>query len=70
MDEIARGGATTVRRALRGFDRDADADEDGGTSSDAVAILEPAGAHNPSLLAQILSKLGKVILGSLVIPTA
>jgi hypothetical protein len=23
------GGATTVRRALRGFDRDADADEDG-----------------------------------------
>jgi hypothetical protein len=40
-----------------GFDRDADADEDGGTSSDAVAVLEPtAGAHNPSLLAQILSK--------------
>ena len=60
MDEIARGGATTVRRALRGFDRDADADEDGGTSSDAVAVLEPAGAvHNPSLLAQILSKLGE-----------
>ena len=56
MDEIARGGATTVRLALRGVDRDADADEDGGTSSDAVAILEPAGAHNPSLLAQILSK--------------
>ena len=25
MDEIARGGATMVRRALRGFDRDADA---------------------------------------------
>ena len=49
--------ATTVRRALRGFDWDADAYEDGGTSSDAVAVLEPAGAvHNPSLLAQILSK--------------
>ena len=30
MDEIARGGATTVQRALQGFDRDADADEDGG----------------------------------------
>ena len=56
MDEIARGGASTVRRALRGFDRHAYADEDGGTSSDAVAVLEPAGAHNPSLLAQILSK--------------
>ena len=56
MDEIARGGASTVRRAL-GFDRDADAD---GTSSDAVAVLEPAGAaHNPSLLAQIFSKLGE-----------
>ena len=57
MDEIARGGATTVLRALRGFDRDADADEDGGTSSDAVAVLDPAdAAHNLSLLAQILSK--------------
>ena len=57
--------ATTVRRAL-GFDRDADAE---GRSSDAVAVLEPAGAaHNPSLLAQILSKYGKVILGSLVTP--
>ena len=45
-----------MRRALRGFDRDADVYEDG-TSSDAVAVLEPAGAaHNPSLLAQILSK--------------
>ena len=54
MEEIARGGATKVRRALGGFDRDADAD---GTSSDAVAVLEPAGAaHNPSVLAQILSK--------------
>src|SRR2546426_4957652 len=52
MDEIARSGATTVRRALRGVDRDADADEDGGTSSDGVAGLEPAGAHNPSLLAE------------------
>ena len=52
--------ATTVRRALRGFDQDADADEDGGTSSDAVAVLEPAGAvHNPSLLAQILSQVGE-----------
>jgi len=30
MDEIARGGATTVQRALRWFDRGADADEDGG----------------------------------------
>jgi len=51
------GGAITVRRALRGFDWDADAHEDGGTSSDAVAVLEPAGAvHNPSLLAQILTK--------------
>ena len=49
--------ATTVRRAQRGFDRDADADEDGATWSDADAVLEPAGAaHNPSLLAQILSK--------------
>jgi hypothetical protein len=57
MDEIARGGATTVQRALRGFDWDADAYGGGGTSSDAVAVLEPAGAvHNPSLLAQFLSK--------------
>jgi hypothetical protein len=57
MDEIARGGATTVRRALRGFDWNPDAYEDGGRSSDAVAVLEPASAvHNPSLLAQILSK--------------
>jgi hypothetical protein len=57
MDEIARGGATTGRRALRGFDQNADADEDGGTSSDVVGVLEPAGAaHNPRLLAQILSK--------------
>ena len=56
MDEIARGGATTVLRALRGFDRDADTDEVGGTSSDGVAAPEPASAHNPSLLAQILSK--------------
>ena len=64
MDEIARGGATTVQRALRG---DADADEDGGNlarrgqwglqAGDAVAVLEPAGAaHNPGVLAQILSK--------------
>ena len=36
MDEIARGGATTVRRALRGFDGDADADGAGGTSRDEV----------------------------------
>src|SRR5882672_7805823 len=57
MDEIARGGATTVRRALRGFDRDADADEGGGTPSDAIRVLEPAGtAHNPSVLARVLSK--------------
>jgi len=49
-----------VRRAQRGFDRDADADEDGATWSDADAVLEPAGAaHNPSLLAQILSNRGK-----------
>jgi len=61
MDEIARGGATTARRALQGFDQNADADEDGGTWSDAAAVLEPAGAvHNPSLLAQFLStKRGK-----------
>jgi hypothetical protein len=36
MDEIARGRATTVRRALGGFDRDADADEDGGSTRDGV----------------------------------
>ena len=46
-----------MRRALGGFDRDVDAD---GRSSDAVAVLEPAGsAHNPSLLAQILVNRGK-----------
>jgi hypothetical protein len=46
-----------VRRALRGFDQDADADQDGGTSSDAVAVLEPEALHTlPSLLAQILSE--------------
>jgi len=67
MDEIARGGATTVRRALRGFDGDADADDGGWNvarrgrwvlqASDAVAGLEAAGsAHNPSVLAQILSE--------------
>jgi hypothetical protein len=48
MDEIARGRATAVRRALRGFDRDADTDEVGGTSSDRVAVLERAGADNPA----------------------
>jgi hypothetical protein len=48
MDEIARGGATAVRRALRGFDRDADTDEVGGTSSDRVAVLGRAGADNPA----------------------
>jgi len=78
-DEIARGGATTAQRALRGSDRDADADAGGWNvarrgrrglqGSNAIAGLKAAGsAHNPSVLAQILSKLGKVILGSLVIP--
>jgi hypothetical protein len=60
-------GATTVRRGLGGFDRDADADENGWNvarrgrwglqASDAVAVLEQAGtARNPSVLAQVLSK--------------
>ena len=77
MDEIARGGATTVRQALRGLDGNADAEDDGWNvargpqAGDAVAVLEPAGhAHNPSVLARILSKEGKVILGSLVTPMA
>ena len=81
MDEIARGGATTVRRALRELDGDVDADDDGWNlarrgwrdlqASDAVAGLKPAcRAHNPSVLARILSKQGKVILGSLVTPMA
>jgi hypothetical protein len=40
-------------------------------ASDAVAVLKPAStARNPSVLAQILSKRGKVILGSLVTPMA
>ena len=79
MDEIARGGATTAQRALQGFDRGADPDAGGWNvarrgggglqASDAVAGLKPAAsARNPGVLAQILSKLGKVILGSLVIP--
>jgi hypothetical protein len=38
---------------------------------DAIAGLEPVdSAHNPSVLVRILSKEGKVILGSLVTPMA
>jgi hypothetical protein len=61
MDEIARGGATTAQRALRGFERDADADGGGWNVARrdrrGVAGLKPAGsARNPGVLAQILSK--------------
>jgi hypothetical protein len=56
-----------VRRALRGFDRDADAGGEGWNvagggrwglqARDAIAGLEPAGTvHNPSVLVRILSK--------------
>jgi hypothetical protein len=67
MNEIARGGATTVRRALQGFDQDADADKEWvgcrtkrlmGPSSEECCRRPgtSGGAHNPSVLAQILSK--------------
>jgi hypothetical protein len=78
MDEIARGRPTTVQRALRGFDRDGNADPDGvslarrggwGLQSEmSAALWKQLTPHNHWVLAQILSKMGKVILGSLVTP--
>jgi hypothetical protein len=52
-----------VRRAVREFGKDADADDDG-----CNVVRRVDAARNPSVPAQILSKQGKSILGSLVIP--
>jgi hypothetical protein len=65
MDEIARGGATTVPRALRGFDGDADGEgwnvaRRGRWCFKRVMpspVWNQQGiAHNPSVLGQILSE--------------
>src|SRR5262245_60103030 len=51
MNEIARGGATRVRRAVREFRKDVDAD-DGGCN----VVRRVDAARNLSVPAQILSK--------------
>ena len=67
-----------MQRALRGFDRDGNADQEGvrlarrggwGLQSEVPAALwKQLTPHNHWVLAQILSKMGKVILVSLVTP--